>query len=363
MTKVLVTGGTGFIGSHLVKALVQQGKEVIVASDFAEHGLENLVALGINLSNMTLRCTDLTDYSQALRAVDGASSVFHLAARIGNLKYLHGTELAELAALQSNLLIDTNIFRACLVREIEKLIYASSCAVYPIHRQFSSGVVFSESDLALKTMNFLDGAISNVKDNTSDIGYGKLIDPDGGYGWAKLVGETQLSWMRTIHIGIARIFNVYGENEPLGEKAHVVADLIRKAILYPKVEFTVWGDGTQTRDLLYVSDCVDALLRLEAVLSTPASSMNSHSITVNIGSDVPMPVGELATKIVQLSGKKIPKKYDLSKPVGPRSRTANIDRAKELLGWRPKVHLEEGLSRVYRWVEVKLSEGETLGGN
>ncbi len=354
MTKVLVTGGTGFIGSHLVKALLQRGSKVIVASDLTQFGPENLTDLGVNSSDIEIRRADLTQYDQALKAAEGAEVVFHLAARVGSLKYLHESELAELAALQSNLLIDTNIFRACLERGIGKLIYASSCAVYPMYKQFSSDAVFSESDLDVKTADFLNVSKPlNAQHET-------LIAPDGGYGWAKLMGEIQLSWMRTINVGIARIFNIYGENEPLGEKAHVVADLVRKAIQYPEVEFVVWGDGTQTRDLLYVSDCVDGLLALEVALSNPKVNFTGP-LTVNIGSGVPVPVGVLAQKVIQVSAKDVEMKYDLSKPVGPRGRTANIEKAKEFLGWVPQVSLEEGLSKIYRWVEVKLSGSSSNG--
>ena len=383
--KTIVTGGTGFIGSHLVKALLERGRRVIIASDFAHLGTENLVDLGLTTSDIEVRKADLRDYAQTLKAIEGADVIFHLAARVGSLEYLHGSEMSELVTLQTNLLIDTNVFKACLEKEVKELIYASSCAVYPMQSQFSSDAIFSESDLDLtqstvsspqSLVNPADSQNSHSRLRTQDFGLTTIdsrlptINPDGGYGWAKLLGELQLSWMAgtadsrlmtpdsrlaTITVGIARIFNVYGENEPLGQRAHVVADLIRKAILYPKEDFVVYGDGKQSRDFLYVSDCVDALLKLEAALSNSTNSMNStNSITVNIGSSIPVPIGVLAEKIVEFSGKGIEIKHDLSKPVGPCSRTANTEKAKTLLGWEPKVSLEEGLRRTYHWVEKKV---------
>jgi GDP-D-mannose 3',5'-epimerase len=118
--------------------------------------------------------------------------VFHLAAMVGSLKYLHGTEMAELTTLQRNLAIDANVFRVCLEDGVQKLVYASSCAVYPMDRQYAQGAVFVEEDLT-------------------------SINPDGGYGWSKLLGEIQLGWMKGIDIGIARIYSAYGENEPIEE--------------------------------------------------------------------------------------------------------------------------------------------------
>ncbi len=363
--KTVVTGGAGFIGSHLVKRLIEQGREVVVVSDLAHLGIENLTDLGLRTSDLGLRTSDLglrtsdmevrkadlSDYHQALKSIEGADSVFHLAARVGNLEYLHATGMAELAALQTNLMIDANVFRACLENGVKKIVYASSCAVYPMDKQYSPGAVFSEDDLQL----------SQNQPWTSDIGH-RTINPDGGYGWAKLMGEIELGWMKNIDIGIARIFNIYGENEPLGERGHVITDLISKAILYPNEEFIVRGDGKQSRDFLYVSDCVGALLKLEAALSRHRTSDIGHrTLTVNIGSGEAVSISTIAKKAVELSGKDIKIAYDPAQPVGPLSRTGDITRARALLNWQPKVSLDEGLRRTYEWVEKRLKEEGIAG--
>jgi nucleoside-diphosphate-sugar epimerase len=153
--------------------------------------------------------------------------------------------------------------------------------------------------------------------------------------------------MKNVDVGIARIFTAYGPCEPLDETAHAVPALIRKAIRYPEEDFVVWGSGEQTRSFMYVSDCVEALVRLEEKASSPP-------LIVNVGSDKPTPIRVLAEKIVEISGKSIEVKYDPSKPVGPLSRTADITKARRVLGWSPKVSLEEGLRRTYAWAEKKL---------
>lgn len=317
--RTVVTGGSGFIGSHLVKRLRQLGRQVTVAS------------LGAGADSV-----DLADYGQVCRAIAGAESVFHLAARVGSLEYLHGTGAAELGALQTNLVIDANVFTACRENGVKKLVYASSCAVYPMDRQSSGGAVFPETELVLP------GATS--------------LNPDGGYGWAKVTGELQLGWTRGIAIGIARIFNVYGENEPLDERAHVIGDLARKAVLYPRVEFRVRGSGEQSRDFLYVSDCIEALIMLEAAATTPA-------ITVNIGSGRATTIREIAQTIAIISGKGITPVFDPSLPAGPASRTADIGRARAWLGWQPETGLEEGLRRTYRWAEKRAADYEHIGSH
>jgi len=317
--KTVVTGGAGFIGSHLVRRLVNEGREVVVADDFSRGSVRNLLDLGVQIECPKI---DLRDYGRALEVVEGADVVYHLAARVGSVEYLHGSELAELRALQDNLVIDANVFRACVEAGVEKVIYASSVSVYPIDMQQKSGVVLSEDDL----------------------GY---YNPEGGYGWAKLLGDIQLGWMKGVNTAIARIFNVYGPCEPLDETAHMIPALIRKAILYPKEDFVVWGDGNQSRCLIYVSDCVDALVRLEEKASNPLA-------VVNLGSDQPVPVRVIAEKIVGISGKDIDIKYDPSKLVGPISRTADISKAKALLEWQPTTSLDEGLRRTFAWAKKRL---------
>lgn len=328
--KTVVTGGNGFIGSNLVRRLVDEQREVVVASDFSKLGLEQLRGLGIQKTDIEIRDVDLSHYSQALKAVDGAETVFHLAARVGSLEYLHATETAELVALQQNLAIDANVFRACLEKNVKRLVYASSVAVYSMGSQSGYSARFKEDDLVIsanQTAAFI---------------------PDGGYGWSKLMGEIQLNWTKGLDIGIARIYNTYGINEPIeAKKAHVTADLIRKVILLQGDTLPVYGDGKQTRDLLYVSDCADALIQLEKKASNPP-------VTVNVGSGMPVSIAELARTIIKISGKNIKIEFDTSKPVGPISRTANISKAKTVLGWEPKFTLDEGLRLNYKWIQNKL---------
>jgi len=316
----VVTGGAGFIGCHLVRKLLDQGRDVLVVDNFSRGSLENLKDVGAEEVRWVK--ADLRDYSQALAAIKDAETVYHLAAVVGSVEYLHGSEQAELRALQDNLVIDANVFRACLQHKVRKIIYASSVSVYPIDLQQRLNVVLSEEDL-------------------------RYYNPEGGYGWAKLLGEIELSWMKNIDIGIARIFTAYGPCEPLDETAHAVPALIRKAIRYPREDFIVWGTGEQTRSFMYVSDCVEALIRLEEKASNPP-------IIVNVGSSEPTPIRVLAEKIIEISGKDIEVKYDPSKPVGPLSRTADITKARKILGWSPKVSLEEGLRKTYAWAEKRL---------
>ena len=321
--KTVVTGGAGFIGSNLTRILLDQGREVAIADDFSRGSRCNLSDLAIKVDCHEV---DLKDYSQALKATKGADTVFHLASRVGSLDILHGSEMIELGALQNNLLIDINTFRACLQNGVKTIVYASSVSVYPIHLQTRPNAVFSEDDCL-------------IPDGTNEM---PISNPEGGYGWAKFLGEIQLSWMQGVKVGIARVFPTYGENGALGEHPHVVLSLIRKAIRYPNEDFIVWGDGKQSRSFLYVKDVCNGLIKLEGKASNPP-------LLVNLGGGETISIGALAEKIARISGKKLEIKYDTSKPVGPSSRASNIAKAKQALNWEPRVSLEEGLKRTYEW--------------
>jgi GDP-D-mannose 3', 5'-epimerase len=317
--KTVVTGGAGFIGSHLVKRLLDKGREVVIADDFSRGNILNLTDLGVDIDCEKI---DLRNYDKALEAIDGADSVFHLAARVGGVEYLHGTQLAELEALQENLVIDTNVFKACLEKNVEKVVYSSSVSVYPVDTQKSLGARFKEED-------------------------DQSINPEGGYGWAKLLGEMQLKWMKNTKSSIARIFNAYGECGEIGKTSQVIPALIRKAINYPSEDFIVWGTGKQTRCFMYIDDCIDTLMLLEREASNPP-------VIVNVASDDEISISAIADMIVKISGKGMAIKYDSEKLIGPISRSANITKIRDEFGWYPKTTLDEGLKRTYSWVEHRL---------
>ena len=324
MTKVAVTGGAGFLGSNLVKRLLDDGHDVSVVDNLSSGSLENLRGLGIDQE-----CTvgDLKDHGFARDSLRGAEAVFHLAAEVGSVAYLHGSDARELAALQANLVIDTNVFRACLENGVRSVVYASSVSVYPFDQQLGSHVRFKEEDSETH------------------------LNPEGGYGWSKYMGEKQLSLMRETSVGVARIFHAYGQNLYLRpDRSQVIASLMRKAIRYPKEGFVVWGDGSQRRCFVYVVDAVDALARLLD------RAEKGESLTVNVGSTEEVTVRELADMVISRSGKRIPLSFDKSKPTGALNRTPDLSRAKRVLGWAPTTTLSEGLSSTYTWAEKRLAE-------
>ncbi len=322
MQKVAVTGGAGFLGSHLVKRLLDEGREVSIIDDFSSGSLQNLADLGVRRD-----CSvgDLRNYQFARESLREAEVVFHFAAEVGSVSYLHGSNAAELAALQSNLVIDANVFKACLENGVHSIVYASSVSVYPFDEQLGSHTRFKEEDSE------------------------RRVNPEGGYGWAKYIAEKQLSLMPGVSSGVARIFHAYGRNIYLRpDRSQVIASLIRKAIRYPEEDFVVWGDGTQRRCFVYIEDVLDALMSLERHVK------QRGSLTVNIGSTEETTVGELAKRVVRLSKRDISLKFDASKPTGALSRMPDLRRAKRVLAWAPTTSLSEGLKETFEWAEGRL---------
>jgi len=322
MSTVAVTGGAGFLGSHIVRRLLDDGRDVSIVDDFSSGSLRNLADLGLRRK---YAAGDLRNYQFAKKSLRGAETVFHFAAEVGSVSYLHGSNARELAALQANLIIDANVFKACVENGVRTVIYASSVSVYPFDEQLGSHTQFREEDSERK------------------------VNPEGGYGWAKYIAERQLSLMPDTACGVARIFHAYGKNIYLKpDRSQVIASLIRKAVRYPDEDFVVWGDGSQRRCFVYIEDALEALMRLEKYVG------QRGSLTVNVGSTEETTVRDLAERIVVLSKKDIPLKFDASKLTGALNRTPNLERAKRVLGWSPTTSFSEGLQETFDWAKARL---------
>jgi len=320
--QVAVTGGAGFIGSHLARKLIDCENTVRIVDDFSTGSEQNLRDLKVDTEIVR---GNLVDHDFALDALKNTDTVYHFAAEVGSVQYLHGSVERELFALQTNLLIDANVFRSCIENGVRTVIYASSVSVYPKRLQMIGSSPFREEDAE------------------------KSIEPEGGYGWSKYIAEKQLELMERSNVGVARIFHAYGKNIYLAEnKSQVIGSLMRKAIRYPEEGFSVWGDGTQKRCFVYIDDVVDALLRIHNYVE------KKSSLTVNVGSQEEVTVADLAQKIVALTGKDIPLKFDGSKPTGVLQRVPSLEKIENILGWKPTTRFDDGLTQTYNWAVDRL---------
>jgi len=174
-------------------------------------------------------------------------------------------------------------------------------------------------------------------------------DPESGYGWSKLMGEYEALLMEKetgIPVSILIFHNVYGTPCDLGERSQVIPSLLKKVALYPKEPFVVWGSGAQGRAFVHIDDVVDAL--------AAALKVGWGHGPIQIGPGICTTIREIAEKAVEISGKSISIIFDTSKPEGDKGRCANYSKARNLLGWEPRVSLEAGLKKTYDWINQKL---------
>jgi len=313
--KVLVTGGAGFIGSHLVDELLQKRCEVRVVDNLSRGNLRNIEHC---MDRIEFVKQDLTHMKTAIEVTENCDICFHLAAVVGGVEYMT-THPAE---IYKTMLINYNVIDACRKMDVDRFLYTSSACTYPVNLQVDETQPPLREDDVLRC-----GAM-----------------PDSDYGWVKLLGEIQcLAYheaygMKSV---IVRPFNPYGPRECFDpEHSHVIPALIRKAVLREN-PFCVWGDGGQTRAFTYVTDLVEGMI-LAIEKAPPADPINlSESSYISIR--------ELAELILKLTGYDKPIIWDKTKPQGVKVRRSDMTKAYRILGWKPKVSLEEGLTKTIDW--------------
>lgn len=324
MSKILVTGGCGMIGSTLVKKLISEGHEIFVIDNLWRGKLDYLndengkpvIDLKSHFSNV-----DLSIPGQADSLVFNVDYVFHLADVVAGIDYVFNNQ-GDLFRL--NNLINSNVIHSCRkagANRIKGFIYVGTACSFPLTRQNSLNVIpLKESEL-----------------------FPAL--PESAYGWSKLMGQIETDYMEKelgIPCCVLMFHNVYGSPCDFGERSQVIPALIRKAINYPKEDFVVWGSGNQGRAFIHVKDIVEALYL--AFLKGWGHS------PIQIGPSICTSIKEIAETIVKISGKNIEIKYDLSRPEGDKARCADYTKANDILGWSPKISLNEGLKEQYEWI-------------
>ena len=292
--KIIVTGGAGFIGSHLVEELVKQKKNVIVLDNLITGNKDNLKAFK---DEITFKKCDLslsnTNWQKYFKDID---YVFHLASLADIVPSIENPNLYYQYNVQSTL----NIMEACKKYKIKKIVYAASSSCYGLPKIFPT----SENN---------------------------EISPMYPYALTKYLGERiVMHWSRIYNIPAIslRLFNVYGpRSRTSGTYGAVFGVFLAQKLA--KKPFTVVGNGKQTRDFTYVSDVVNAFI------CAAKSKINNEIF--NVGSDKTYSVNQL---VKLLNG---PVEYIPKRPGEPDCTWANINKIKKMLKWKPKVKLNDGV--------------------
>lgn len=316
------------IGSNLVKRLVSENHDVYVIDNLWRGKLEYLnddegrpvIDLGTNFFNLDLAKSNVAD-----DIVANVDYVVHLADIVAGIDYVFSNQ-GDL--FRQNNLINTNLFhsvRKAGKDKIKGLLYVGTACSFPLTRQNSLDVIPLKEEELFPAL------------------------PESAYGWSKLMGQLEVGFIEKecgIPCCTLMFHNVYGSPCDYGERSQVIPALIRKAVNYPDEPFNVWGSGLQGRAFIHVNDIVDAIcLALEKGWG--------HG-WIQIGPSVCTSIREIAETVVKISGKDIEIFYDTTKPEGDKARSADYTKAKEILGWEPKVKLEDGLKEQYEWIKNRI---------
>ncbi len=311
--RALVCGAGGFIGSHMVLRLKQQGFWVrgvdLKYPEFSPSAADDFLV------------GDLRDPYVCRSAVDQRfDEVFQFAADMGGAGYVFTGE-KDADIMHNSALINLNMLDAVLKRNVKRIFYSSSACIYPEYNQMDP----------------------DNPDCSEDSAYPAA--PDSEYGWEKLFSERMyLSFQRNygMEVRIARYHNIFGpEGTWDGGKEKAPAALCRKVAEVPDCgEIEMWGDGKQTRSFLYIDECLEGTLKL---------MRSDWTGPVNIGSDEMVSINQLAEMVMKIAGKKLQIKH-IAGPLGVRGRNSDNNLIEKMLGWRPAQPLEEGLKNTYKWV-------------
>jgi len=318
--RVLVTGGAGFIGSHLVDRLLDLGCDVVLADDFSRGSLDNVAHC---LDDVELAPVDLTTREGCLEATEGVDDVFHLAASVGGIHYI---QRENVGGLTPSVLMNQHMLEAARIADVDRFLFASSACIY---RQEHDDLNRFAEDQAIPA------------------------DPHSTYGWAKVLGEVACQAYDEdcdLDTAMVRIFNCYGPRESLDpDSSHVIPSLCRKVIEAQDGDaIELFGDGTQERGFIYVEDLVEGMIR--------AIERKADGEPINLGNgEEVVTMNELAETIIDVSGKDLEIDHDLSKPTGTDKYAADTTQMEAALDWTPETPLEAGVREVYEWAEGELA--------
>ncbi|MCB0991367.1 MAG: NAD-dependent epimerase/dehydratase family protein [Acidimicrobiales bacterium] len=319
---VVVAGGGGFIGGHLVKSLLDEGYTRVRSVDIKPKS--EWYQVHPDVENLEL---DLTLRDNCMTALEGADDVYNLAADMGGMGFIE----THKALCMLSVLISTHVLVAAQEQGVKRVFYSSSACVYNAEKQTSPDITALKEADAYPAM------------------------PEDGYGWEKLFSERMARHFREdfgLYTRVARFHNVYGPNGTYdGGREKAPAAMCRKVIeakLSGNHEIEIWGDGEQTRSFMYIDDCTEGVRRL----------MESDVIEpINLGSDELVSINQLVSIVEDIAGITLKRNYKLDAPLGVRGRNSDNTMIQDLLGWAPSISLRDGMERTYRWIYDQMTAG------
>jgi GDP-D-mannose 3',5'-epimerase len=325
MRKALVNGAGGFIGSHLVRRLREEGFWVrgvdLKFPEFTESAADEFVA------------GDLRDPKVAEAAVEGIDDVYQLAADMGGAGYIFTGE-HDACVMHNSATINLNTVEAGRKAGVKRFFYSSSACIYPERNQ-------------------LDPDNPNCAEESA-----YPAAPDSEYGWEKLFSERLFfAYARNygLEVHVARFHNIFGpEGTWRGGREKAPAAICRKVAEAPEHgEIEIWGDGLQTRSFLYIDECLEGVRRLME---------SSFQGPVNIGSQEMVTINQLAEMAMGIAGKQLRIRH-IPGPLGVRGRNSDNRMIAEKLKWAPSAPLEQGLRSTFEWINSQVEAAVASTGH
>ena len=312
---IVVAGGGGFIGGHLVAELIRSGYKKVRAIDIKP--LDDWYQVNGSVENVV---ADLKDKENCRRACSSAAEIYNLAADMGGMGFIENNK----ALCMISVLINTHLLQAAVEANAERFFYASSACVYNATKQTREDVIPLREEDAYPAM------------------------PEDGYGWEKLFSERMCHHFREdfgLETRVARFHNVYGPHGTWrGGREKAPAAICRK-LLHAQAtgehEIEIWGDGRQTRSFMYIDDCITGIERI----------MRSDILTpLNLGSNELVTINGLVDIVEKIVGIKIKRNYKLNAPKGVNGRNSDNTLIRKLLGWEPSIRLSNGMRKTCAWI-------------
>ncbi len=313
--RILVAGGGGFIGGHLVANLLDQGHGVVAADikPFTSWYQRHEAADNISV--------DLEEKDACLAAAEGCDVVYNLACNMGGMGFIASNK----ALCMLSVLINTHLLMAAKAHGVSEYFYSSSACVYPDYRQEAADLAALEESDAYPAM------------------------PENGYGWEKLFSERLCKHYEEdfgMNVRVFRFHNVYGPYGTWsGGREKAPAAICRKIIeaqANGTGEIEIWGDGEQTRSFMYIDDCITGIDKL---------MRSNHSDPLNLGRSELVSINQLADLVQDIAGVQVRRRYNLNAPQGVRGRNSDNTLIRQVLGWEPEVNLRTGLEKTYWWIK------------
>lgn len=314
---ILVVGSSGFIGSNLVGKLMNQG-HYVTGIDISEPKYIQPT----RFQKIDFRTSDIDIYG--LYSPFMFDEAYCLACCMGGMGFIGNEEKYGYEIGVGSTQIVTNFIEYCKRNEIPKVFYSSSACVY------NQDLQKSNDSVSLKESDAIPAS------------------PDLLYGWQKLFSEKMFE-ASGLNVRIARFHNIFGEMGVFdGGKEKAPGAIVRKVCMAKEGdEIEIWGDGTQKRSFLYISECLEGVERLMS---------SDYSKPLNIGSDESISVNDLAKMVIKISGKNLSIK-NIEGNVGVQNRNSNNELIEEKLGWKPTQKLELGMASLYKWIYKQIING------